>query len=103
MGWWQAFPFIILGGIYGGIFTATEAAAVTAFYVFVVEGLIYRDIHPLKDLPRIVKESMILVGSILIILGAALGLTNYLVDEQIPMKILDMMRVYITSKIMFLM
>ncbi|OGQ17911.1 MAG: C4-dicarboxylate ABC transporter [Deltaproteobacteria bacterium RIFCSPHIGHO2_02_FULL_40_11] len=101
--WEIPLPFIILGGIYGGIFTATEAAAVTAFYVLVVEGLIYRDIHPLKDLPRIVKESMILVGSILIILGAALGLTNYLVDEQIPMKILDMMRVYITSKIMFLM
>src|SRR3989338_1102425 len=67
--WEIPLPFIILGGIYGGIFTATEAAAVTAFYVLVVEGLIYRDIHPLKDLPRIVKESMILVGSILIILG----------------------------------
>ncbi|MBI4040477.1 MAG: TRAP transporter large permease [Deltaproteobacteria bacterium] len=95
-------PLIILGGIYGGYMTATEAASVAAFYVLMVEGLIYRDLNFLKDLPRIIRESMVLVGSIIIILGAALGLTNYLIDEQIPMKILEMMKVYITSKIMFL-
>ncbi|HBQ21514.1 MAG: C4-dicarboxylate ABC transporter [Deltaproteobacteria bacterium GWA2_38_16] len=100
--WEIPLPFIILVGIYGGYFTATEAAAVTAFYVLIVEGIIYRDISFTKDLPRIIKESMILVGSILIILGCALGLTNYLIDEQIPMKILDLMKVYITSKVMFL-
>lgn len=100
--WEIPLPILVLGGIYGGFFTATEAAAITAFYVLVVEGIVYRDVSFTKDLPRIIKESMILVGSILIILGCALGLTNYLIDEQVPMKILDAMKVYITSKIMFL-
>ncbi|MBI2646282.1 MAG: TRAP transporter large permease [Deltaproteobacteria bacterium] len=101
--WEIPLPLLILVGIYGGYFTATEAAAVTAFYVLIVEGIIYRDISFTKDLPRIIRESMILVGSILIILGSALGLTNYLIDEQVPMKILELMKVYITSKVMFLM
>ncbi|OQY26720.1 MAG: C4-dicarboxylate ABC transporter [Candidatus Cloacimonetes bacterium 4572_55] len=100
--WEIPLPFIILGGIYGGFFTATEAAAITAFYVTIVETLIYRDLHPVRDVPRIMQESMILVGGILIILGTALGLTNYLVDEEIPMKILDLMRNYINSKLVFL-
>jgi len=75
---------------------------VTAFYILIVECLIYRDVSFTKDLPRIIKNSMVLVGSILIILGCALGLTNYLIDEQIPMKILDMMKLYISSKVTFL-
>ena len=100
--WEIPLPLIILGGIYGGWITATEAAAVTAFYILIVECLIYRDVSFTKDLPRIIKNSMVLVGSILIILGCALGLTNYLIDEQIPMKILDMMKLYISSKVTFL-
>ncbi len=100
--WEIPMPLIILGGIYGGFFTATEAASVTAVYALVVEGLIYRDISFTKDLPKIIKESMMMVGMILIILGCSLGLTNYLIDEQIPMKVLDFMKVFITSKAMFL-
>lgn len=100
--WEVPLPFIILWGIYGGFITTTEAASVTAFYVLIVEGVIYRDISFTKDLPRIVQESMILVGSILMILGCALGLTNYLIDEQIPMKILNLMQVYISDQFTFL-
>ncbi|MDW7681379.1 MAG: TRAP transporter large permease, partial [bacterium] len=100
--WEIPLPFIIIGGIYGGIFTATEAAAVTAFYVLIVEVFIYRDLKLFSDVPRIMKESMLLVGAILVILGAAMGLTNYLIDEQIPMQILNFMKTFITSKIMFL-
>lgn len=100
--WEIPLPFIILIGIYGGFFTATEAAAVTAFYVLVVEVFIYRDIHIFRDLPRVMRDSMVLVGGILVILGAALGLANYLVDEEIPMRILDFMRHFITSKAVFL-
>jgi len=101
--WEIPLPIIIIGGIYGGFFTATEAAAVTAFYVLFIEVFIYRDLHLFKDVPGIMKDSMLLVGAILIILGCAMGLTNYLIDEQIPMKILAFMRTFISSKIVFLM
>ncbi len=100
--WEIPLPFIILVGIYGGFFTATEAAAVTAFYVLVVEVVIYRDIKIKTDLPRVMRESMVLVGGILVILGAALGLANYMIDAEIPMKILGLMKTFITSKALFL-
>lgn len=100
--WIVPLPFIILIGIYGGFFAASEAAAVTVVYVLVIELFIYRDLKLMRDIPRIAAESMILVGGVLIILGCALGFTNYIVDEQVPMKILDLMRQFITSRFMFL-
>jgi len=100
--WEIPLPFIILFGIYGGIITVAEAAAVTVVYVIVVESFIYKDLHPLKDLPRIMRESMVLVGAILIILGTAMGFTNYLIDEQIPMQLLDFMKQYIHDPLTFL-
>jgi tripartite ATP-independent transporter DctM subunit len=100
--WEIPLPFIILIGMYGGFFTATETAAVTAFYVFVIEVFIYRDIKIRSDLSRVMRESMVLVGGILVILGAALGLANYLVDAEIPNKIFDFMKLFIKSKALFL-
>lgn len=100
--WIVPLPFIILIGIYGGFFTASEAAAIAVMYVLFIEVFIYKDINVWRDIPRIAANSMILVGGVLIILGCALGLTNYLVDEQVPMKIIEVMRQYITSKFMFL-
>ena len=100
--WEIPLPFIILFGIYGGIITVSEAAAVTVVYVIVVESLIYKDLHPIQDLPRIMRESMVLVGAILIILGTAMGFTNYLIDEQIPMQLLDFMKQYINDPLTFL-
>jgi tripartite ATP-independent transporter DctM subunit len=99
--WEVPLPILILGGIYGGKLTVTEAATLTVVYAFIVEVFIYRDI-PLKRLPAIATESMVLVGGILIILGAALGLTNFLIDAEIPMRILDWVRSFITSRAMFL-
>lgn len=99
--WELPLPFIILVGIYGGFFTVTEAAAMTAFYVFIVEVLIYRDLK-LRAVPNVMRESMVLVGAILIILGAALGLTNYLIDEQVPAQMLSFIEQYIDSRIVFL-
>jgi tripartite ATP-independent transporter DctM subunit len=100
--WELPLPFLILGGIYGGWFTATEAAAVMAFYVFVVEVFIYRDISLKRDFARVTRESMVMVGGILVILSAALGLANYLIDAEIPMHILSAMEGIITSKLVFL-
>ncbi|NIM18770.1 MAG: TRAP transporter large permease subunit [Candidatus Latescibacteria bacterium] len=99
--WELPLPFIVLGGIYSGIITVMEAAALTALYALVAEVLIYRDIKP-RELPRIIAESMTLVGGILLILACAMGLTNYLIDAEVPMRILEWMKTYITSKYTFL-
>jgi len=100
--WEIPLPFIILVGIYGGIFTVTEAAAVTVVYVIVIESFIYKDINIFRDLPHLMRDSMILVGVILIILGTAMGFTNFLIDEQIPMQVLAFMQNYIDNKWTFL-
>ncbi len=95
-------PIMVLGGIYGGFITATEAAALSAFYVLVVNSFLTKDLSFKRDLPKVITESLTLVGAILLILCCALGLTNYLVDEEIPMKILEAMRSFITNKYLFL-
>ncbi len=99
---WEApLPIVILGGIYGGIITVMEAAAMTALYALVVEVFIYKDI-PVRKLPTIVAESMTLVGGILLILSCAIAMTNYLIDAEVPLQILDWMQSYISSKYTFL-
>ena len=100
--WEIPLPFIVVGGIYGGAFTATEAAAITAFYAFIVEVFVYRDLHIVRDVPRVMRRSMLLVGAILMILGCALGLMNYLIDQQVPQKIFEAVQAHVTSKVEFL-
>lgn len=100
--WELPLPLVVLGGIYSGFFAVSEAAAISAVYVLLVEVLIYRDIK-FRALPGIMRQSMVLVGGILIILGAAMGLTNYLIDAQIPLRMLDFFKAHIHSKIVFLM
>ena len=100
--WELPLPIVVLGGIYSGKFAVSEAAAITAVYVLIVEVIIYRDIR-WKDLLEIMKKSMVLVGGVLIILGAAMGLTNYLIDAEIPMQMLDFFKTHIESKSLFLM
>ncbi|MDP8223053.1 MAG: TRAP transporter large permease subunit [Candidatus Lernaella stagnicola] len=100
-GWEVPLPVIVLGGIYSGILAISEAAAVTAFYVLVVEVFIYREI-PIRRLPGVMVKSMTLVGGILIILGASLASTNYLIDQQVPMKLFDFVKDHISSKLTFL-
>ncbi len=95
-------PVFVLIGIYGGFTTASEAAAMTAFYILIVECFVYKDLNIFKDIPRVIKDSMSLVGGILLILCCALGVTNYLVDEEIPMQILEFMRTFLTNKYSFL-
>ncbi|MEK6755698.1 MAG: TRAP transporter large permease subunit [Bacteroidota bacterium] len=100
--WELPLPVIVIGGIYGGAFTATEAAAVTAFYVFIIEVFVYRDLKLTKDVPRVMIDSMLLVGAILAILGTAFGLTNYFIDQQVPQKLFEIVREHISSKVTFL-
>lgn len=102
-------PAIILGGIYGtwmilgrAFFAPTEVAGIVAFYVFVLECFVYREVHLFRDLPKIIKESMILVGGILIILGITQAMTNHLTLEEVPQKLLAFIQTYISSKWVFL-
>ena len=100
--WEIILPVAILVGIYGGYATTTEAATLTAFYVLVMVCFVYRELRFFKDVPGAIVESMSLVGSILLILCCALGLTNFLVDQEVPSKILGFMQGYITNKYTFL-
>jgi tripartite ATP-independent transporter DctM subunit len=95
-------PVFVLGGIYGGFVTATEASALSAFYVLIANCFFTKDLSLTKDIPKVIIEALTLVGAILLILCCALGLTNYLVDEEIPMKILEAMKTLITDKYVFL-
>ena len=81
--WEIPLPILLLGGIYSGYFAISEAAAVTAVYVLIVEVLIHREI-PFRQLPRIMREAMLLVGGILVILGLSLASTNYMIDSDVP-------------------
>ena len=99
--WDLPLPLVVLGGIYSGYFAVSEAAAITAVYVFLVEVVIYRDIK-WRELPQVMRKSMVLVGGILIILGAALGFTNYLIDAEVPMKLFNLFKAYTDSPFVFL-
>ena len=100
--WIVPLPFIVVIGIYGGFFTASEAAAVTVVYVLFIEMVIYRDLTSHRQLWGIAADSMMLVGGILIILGCALGFTNYLVDKQVPMHLIEFVQQHVQSKWTFL-
>jgi tripartite ATP-independent transporter DctM subunit len=100
--WEIPLPIVIIAGIYTGLFTATEAAAVTAFYVVIVEVFVHKDINLVRDVPRVMRESMVLTGAILMVICVAMALTNYLIDQEVPTHLFDMTRTFITSPIMFL-
>ncbi len=99
--WELIIPFIVAAGIYGGYVTLGEMATLIVVYALIVEVLIHREIK-IRHLPVIMNQSMVLVGGILIIMGAALALTNFMIDAQVPMIILDSMQDVFKSKWMFL-
>lgn len=99
--WELPLPIFVFAGIYGGFFAVSEAAAVTALYVLVTQMAIYREIRP-AQLPRIIREAMMMVGSVLLIVGVAMSFTNWLIDAEIPTRLFDMVRAHIHSKYVFL-
>ena len=99
--WELPLPLVVLGGIYGGQFAASEAAAITALYVLVVTVGIKREIKP-AQLPGLASEAMRLVGAILLILGAATALSNWMVDQEVPNRLFEFTRARIHSAGMFL-
>ena len=100
---WDLFlPIGVVWGIFGGFVSIMEAAAATASYVMFIEVVVYREIKLQTQLYRLTVETCILFGSLLAILLVALGLTNLLIDAQLPMKLLALIEQHITSPIEFL-
>lgn len=99
--WELPLPVVVLGGIYGGFFAVSEAAAVTALYVIVVECIVYREIS-LKKLPIIMRDSMVMVGAVLLILGVSLALTNWLIEAEVPTRLFEFLKTHIDSRFTFL-
>src|SRR6202162_5475864 len=99
--WELMLPVIMIVGLFGGFGTLTEAAALTAFCAFVVEVFIYRDLKP-RDFREVFVECATIVGGILLILGVALGFTNYLVDAEVPSRLIDWVQMHVQSKYLFL-
>jgi len=100
--WELLLPAIVLFGLFGGFATLVEAAALTALYAFVVETFVYRDLTVRRDTPRVMAECGILVGGVLLILGVALGFTNYLIDAQIPARGVVWVKGAVHSPLVFL-
>lgn len=99
--WELPLPVFILGGIYSGVFAISEAAAMTALYVTVVEVLLYREVS-LREIPKVMIDSMVMVGGILLVLGMALAFTNFLIDAEVPQQLFDFTQAHIKSTIGFL-
>ncbi len=99
---WEVFlPVVVLGGIFSGYLALSEAATITALYVLLVEVFIQREVK-LKDLPFVIMKTVVMVGAIVVILGAALAFNGFLIDQEVPNKILDFMRYHVESKFTFL-
>ncbi|MEE3280036.1 MAG: TRAP transporter large permease subunit, partial [Pseudomonadota bacterium] len=99
--WEVALPFVVLGGVYSGVFAISEAAALTALYVMVIEVFVYREVAVAK-IPTIISDAMVMVGSIILILGCALAFTNFLIDTEVPQRLFEVIQERISSRVMFL-
>ena len=99
--WELPLPFVVLGGVFGGYFAISEAAAVTAAYVVLAEVVLYKEVA-WRQLSKVAVESMVMVGGILMILGIALAFTNFLVDAEVPQRLLVFINGYIEDPLKLL-
>jgi tripartite ATP-independent transporter DctM subunit len=100
---WELFlPVVACGALFSGYATAVEASAITALYAFIVESMIYKDLKIGRDVPRVMTECGLLVGAILLILGVALGFTGYLVQAQVPERLIAWVQASVHSPLLFL-
>lgn len=100
--WELVLPFIPLVLIFGGFALPVPAAAATAFYAFITQTIIHRELKFTSSLPKTMTECGLLIGGVLLILGTAMGLTNYLITQHIPDSAAAWIQSSITSKILFL-
>lgn len=95
-------PVVTLAALFSGFATLVEAASITVVYALVTETIIHRELHWSRDLPNLVLRCATLVGGVFVILGVAMGLTNYMVDAEIPTRVAAWVKLNIESRILFL-
>jgi C4-dicarboxylate transporter, DctM subunit len=100
-GWELPLPFVVAAAIASGTVAPSEIAAMTALYVSIVVLVIRREVA-WRELPRVLREAMVLVGAIMMILGMSLALTNMLIDQEVPTRLFELIRAHIESKWAFL-
>jgi tripartite ATP-independent transporter DctM subunit len=100
--WELAMPFVVLVSMFSGIATAVEASALVAVYALAVQTMVHRDLSIRRDLLRVLTECAVVVGGVLVILGVAVGFTNYLVGAEVPAKMLAWSQQNIGSRFVFL-
>jgi len=100
--WELGLPTLVVVSVLSGFATIVEAAAIAAAYSLLVELVVFRDIRPFAQLPRVLLDGGTLVGSVLILLGAALGLTSWFVDAEIPTRLVEWMTAHVKSPALFL-
>ena len=100
--WELALPVVVLGALFSGRATLVESAALTALYAVIVTGLVHRDFSFTRGLRQAFGECVVLIGGVLIILAAAKGLTAYMIDVDIPFRLLEWTQARIDSPLLFL-
>jgi tripartite ATP-independent transporter DctM subunit len=95
-------PVVVFGALASGLATIVEAAAIGALYAIVIELTVFRDVDPLREMPRVLVQAATLVGAVVVLMGVAYGLTSYLVDQQIPDALIDWVSTHIHSQWVFL-
>jgi tripartite ATP-independent transporter DctM subunit len=100
--WELAMPLVVIVSMFSGVATAVEAAALTACYALFIQTIVHRDLVVRRDLLRVFVECAVVIGGVLVILGVAVGFTNYLVGAQVPLRLVEWVRSHIASRLMFL-
>jgi C4-dicarboxylate transporter, DctM subunit len=100
--WELLMPAVVIVAMFSGLATAVEAAALTACYALFIQAVIHRDLSIRRDLLRVFVECVVVIGGVLVILGVAVGLTNYLVGVQLPAKLVSWVQAHIESRLAFL-
>ncbi len=100
--WELAMPVVVLVAMFSGLATAVEASALIVCYALLFQTLVHRDLSVRRDLRRVVTECVTLIGGVLVILGVAVGFTNYLVGAEVPARLLAWTQMHIQSPVMFL-
>lgn len=99
--WEMLLPVVIVFGYFGGYTNLVESSAIAVLYTLIIEVFVNRDLK-IRDLPNVVLKSIPIIGGVLIILALANGLSYYMIDAEIPMKLAAWMNANIHSKYVFL-